>query len=70
MTTRHKVPASLRCIGCGLEFASSEAFDMHSAGRRRAPLGSPKRCRTEVEMRALGMHQTSGKRWSVARMRP
>jgi len=56
----------LRCVGCGLEFSSSEAFDLHATGSRRAPVGAPRRCRTEAEMRGLGMHKTDGgSRWSA-----
>jgi len=60
----------LRCIGCGLEFASSEAFDLHATGSRRAPIGAPRRCRTEAEMKRLGMHRTDvDKRWTARRLK-
>ena len=50
----------LRCVGCGEMFASGEAFDLHATGMRRAPPDAPKRCRTDEEMRALGMSKTQG----------
>ena len=70
MPKRRENPV-LRCVGCGAEFASSEAFDMHAAGRRRAPLGAPRRCHTEAEMIAMGLHQNHGStRWSLRPRRP
>jgi len=51
---------SLRCIGCGESFASGEAFDLHATGLKRAPPGTPKRCRTADEMRALGLSKNRG----------
>ncbi len=66
--TRPREHAYVLCVGCGLEFSSSEAFDLHSTGKRRSPLGAPKRCRTEAEMHALGMVCWAGaghRRWSL-----
>jgi hypothetical protein len=50
----------LRCVGCGMEFSSAEAFDLHATGKRRAAVGTPRRCRSEAEMRALGMYRKEG----------
>jgi hypothetical protein len=63
----------VRCIGCGEEFASGEAFDLHATGQRRASADAPKRCRTAQEMRELGMSMRGGGAFGsqgVWRMKP
>jgi hypothetical protein len=43
-----------------MQFSSSEAFDLHATGKRRAAVGTPRRCRSVAEMRALGMYRKEG----------
>lgn len=51
---------SVWCAGCNRYFADSKAFDLH-AGGSRAPTAKPaRRCRTVVEMHALGLRQLRG----------
>jgi hypothetical protein len=45
----------LWCAGCGKPFASIEAFALHATGITRPAADCPRRCRTTVEMHALGM---------------
>lgn len=46
----------IRCVGCGEQFESSTAFELHAKGFGRIA----KRCRSSVELLQLGMKRSAG----------
>ena len=54
------------CTGCGEQFASNEAFEMHATGSAHPKPFVVRKCRTTEQMRALGMGKIRGSRtWYI-----
>lgn len=51
-----------QCKGCGLYFNSLAAFDKHRTG----DFGKDRRCRSEDEMRGIGMAVSAAGWWVTA----
>lgn len=63
--------SSIRCAGCSRHFADAVAFEVHANGTRRITARTKRRCRTESELRALGMVQLPGSGvWAVKAKAP
>lgn len=60
----------IRCVGCGMEFTSGEAFDLHATGKRRSSLSNPRKCRTVEQMRLLGLKRNQSGYWSIRPNKP